>query len=250
MRPALAPRRAHVAAVIAGVVALAAPGSARAAFVADSTVDIKSIAPSYGTGSYTGTIAVDKTGTNSSTVRITLNNTTSNSYITSIGFSLPGALTSASLSTPGLNSAWRILGDSDYTNGSMFDTGVFGAFDIGAGIGSTWHTPAGSNPTNGIAAGQSGTFEFTLSGPGANVTADALMSYLSTGGAAGIGVRFRTANDKTIGGKVLAQVVQSPPPPPPPPPGVPAPPAVLLALAGAGCLLGRGALRRKPAPTA
>ncbi len=248
MRPALAPRRMIVAAIVAGAAALAAPGSARAAFVADTTVNIKSIAPSYGTGSYTGTIAVDNTGTNSSTVRVTLNNTTSNSYITSLGFSLPNSLTSASLSTPGLNSAWRILGDSDYTNGSMFDTGYFGAFDVGAGIGSTWHTSG--TATNGIAAGQSGTFEFTLSGPGANVTAEALMSYLSSNGSAGIGVRFRTAKDKTIGGKVLAEIVQSPPPPPPPPPGVPAPPAVLLALAGAGCLLGRGALRRKPAPTA
>ncbi|MBN9520923.1 hypothetical protein J0H58_20775 [bacterium] len=244
---ALAPRRAHAAAIIAGVVALAAPGAARAAFVADSTVSIKSIAPSYGTGSYTGTIAVDNTGANSSTVRITLNNTTSNSYITSVGFSLPGSLASASLSTPGLNSAWRILGDSNYTNGSMFDTGYFGAFDIGAAVGSTWHTSG--TASNGIAAGQSGTFEFTLSGPGANVTAAALMGYLSTNGSAGIGVRFRTAGDSTIGGKVLAQIVTSPPPPPPPP-GVPAPPAVLLALAGVGCLLGRGAFRRKPAPAA
>lgn len=247
MRPAQPTRRALVAAVLAGGFALAAPGSARAAFVADSTVKIQSIAPSYGTGSYTGTVAVDNTGTNSSTVRITLNNTTSNSYITSLGFSLPASLTSASLSTPGLNSAWRILGDSNYTNGSMFDTGSFGQFDIGAAVGSTWHTSG--TATNGIAAGQSGTFEFTLSGPGANVTAAALMGYLSTNGSAGIGVRFRTAGDKTIGGKVLAEIVQSPPPPPPTG-AVPAPPAVLLALAGVGCLLGRGAFRRKPAPAA
>lgn len=247
MRPAQPARRALVAAVLAGGFALAAPGSARAAFTADTTVKIQSIAPSYGTGSYTGTIAVDNTGTNSSTVRISLTNTTSNAYITSLGFSLPGSLTSASLSTPGLNSAWRILGDSDYTNGSMFDTGAFGQFDIGAAVGSTWHTSG--TATNGIAAGQSGTFEFTLSGPGANVTAAALMGYLSTNGSAGIGVRFRTAGDKTIGGKVLAEIVQSPPPPPPPG-AVPAPPAVLLALAGVGCLLGRGAFRRKPAPTA
>jgi hypothetical protein len=252
MRSAPITPRRLAAALLVGLAALASPGSARAAFVtADSTVNITSIAPSFGSGgSYTGTIQVDNNSPTSSSVRISLTNTSASQYLTSFGFSLPSTLTGATLSTKP-TSNWQLLGDADFSNGSMFDTGSFGMFDIGAAIGSTWHTSGAS--VNGLASGQTGVFVFDLVGPGANVTASALMTYLSTNSSAGIGARFRTAGSTSTGdgSKVLATVVSTPPPPPPPPPGaVPAPPAVILALAGVGCLLGRGAFRRKTAPTA
>lgn len=250
MRPALITPRRLAAALLVGAAALASPGQARAAFVkADSSVNITSIAPSFGSGgSYTGTIQVDNNGPTSSSVRISLTNTSGSQYLTAFGFSLPNTLTSASLATkPTTN--WRLLGDADYSNGSMFDTGSFGQFDIGAAIGTSWHTSGAS--VNGLAPGQTGTFVFDLVGSGANVTAEALMSILSTNGSAGIGARFRTAGSTSTGdgSKVLAKIVTTPPPPPPPG-AVPAPPAVILALAGVGCLLGRGAFRRKTAPPA
>ncbi|MFO0797918.1 MAG: hypothetical protein U0804_10590 [Gemmataceae bacterium] len=251
MRPALITPRRLVAALLVGLAALAGPGSARAAFVAaDSKVDIKSLAPTWGTGgSYTGSIEVDNNGPTSASVRITLTNT-SGLYLTSLGFSLPGTLTSGALaSKPSAN--WQLLADADYSNGSMFDTGAFGQFDVGAAVGSTWHTSGAS--ANGIAPGATATFVFDLVGAGANVTASALMGYTSTNGSAGLGVRFRSLGSysSSDGSKVLGTITKTYPPPPPPPGGaVPAPPAVLLALAGVGCLLGRGAFRRKPAATA
>lgn len=252
MRPALITPRRLAAALLVGLAALAGPGHARAAFVAyDSKVDIKSLAPSFGSGgSYTGSIEVDNNTPTSSSVRVTLTNTSGSQYLDSFGFSLPNTLTSGALSTKP-TSNWQLLADADYSNGSMFDTGAFGQFDIGAAIGSTWHTSGAS--VNGLAPGATGVFVFDLVGPGANVTADALMTYLSTNGSAGIGARFRTAGSysSSDGSKVLAYVTKSYLPPPPPPPGaVPAPPAVILALAGIGCLAGRGAFRRKAAPTA
>ncbi|QDU23168.1 hypothetical protein [Urbifossiella limnaea] len=251
MRPALITPRRLVAALLVGAAALAGPGSARAAFVAyDSKVDIKSIAPSFGSGgSYTGSIEVDNNGPTSASVRITLTNTSGSQYLTAFGISLPGTLTSGSLASKP-TSNWQLLADADYSNGSMFDTGSFGQFDIGAAVGSSWHTSGAS--VNGIAMGATGVFVFDLVGPGANITADALMTYLSTNGSAGIGARFRTAGSysSSNGSKVLATVTKSYPPPTTPPGAVPAPPAVLLALAGVGCLLGRGAFRRKPAATA
>jgi hypothetical protein len=250
MRPALLTPRRLAAALLVGLAALASPGSARAAFVsADSSVAIQSIAPSFGSGgSYTGTIQVDNNTPTSSSVRITLTNTSAGQYLTAFGFSLPNTLTSATLATkPTTN--WRLLADGNYSNGSMFDTGSFGQFDIGAAIGSTWHTSGAS--VNGLAPGATGTFVFDLVGSGANVTAAGLMSYLSTNGSAGIGARFRTAGSTSSsdGSKVLAKIVTLPPPPPPPPPPgvVPAPPAVVLGLIGVGGLF-LGRFRRKVAP--
>jgi hypothetical protein len=255
MRPALITPRRLAAALLVGLAALAGPGHARAAFVAyDSKVDIKSLAPTFGSGgSFTGSIEVDNNTPTSASVRVTLTNTSPSQYLDSFGLSLPGTLSSSTLSTKPTGN-WQQLADADYSNGSMFDTGVWGQFDIGAAIGPTWHTSGAS--VNGLAPGATGTFVFDLVGPGANVTADALMTYLSTGGsagtAAGIGVRFRPAGStlSSDGSKVMAYVTKSYPPPTTPPSAVPAPPAVLLALAGVGCLLGRGAFRRKAAPTA
>ena len=258
MRPALITPRRLAAAILAGLAALAAPGSARAAFVpTTTTANIVSGTPAYGAGSFTGSVTVNQTTASTSTVTISLTNTTNltnpasypKEYITSIGFSLPGTLTSGSLSsTTGLGSSWQLLGSAPFQNdGNVFNTGYFGAFDIGAGIGSVWHTPTGTNPASGLAPGATGSWTFTLAGAGANMTADILLATMSTNNSPGIGVRFRYAGDVSInnaaGGKVLAVLA-----PTPPPHGVPAPPAVLLALAGVGCLLGRGAFRRKAAP--
>jgi hypothetical protein len=195
-------------------------------------------------------------------VRITLTNTAtaaSGLHLDSVAFNLPGGASVSSVTltkSAGLSSSWQVNGGPPAGGNFSNDisTGPFGNLDVGAGIGSTWHTSG--TATNGLkpgnTTGSTGTFTFDLVGTGLNaITADALLAALSDSGVAGLAVRYRTSDPNHPGDKVLAKKAFTPPPPPPPPPGVvPAPPAVILALAGVGCLLGRGAFRRKPAATA
>ncbi|MBN9520922.1 hypothetical protein J0H58_20770 [bacterium] len=261
MRPALAPRRAHVAAVIAGVVALAAPGSVRAAFVADSSAQLVQDTSTSGIGKFSGTIAVDNINSGTAMVRVSLTNTSpkaNGGYITGFAFNLPVPLASATLTTAA-PSSFNLAGGGTFDNaiGNYDDVPgqPFGFFDVGAGLGADGSLNSGS-PTSGLAVGQTGTFTFTLtSNPGQfdlnQLSAELLLSLASAnpqgGGAQAFLVRFRGFKN---GGSDKVVINPDGFTPPPPPPGVPAPPAVLLALAGVGCLLGRGAFRRKPVPTA
>jgi len=262
MRSALITPRRLAAALLVGLAAFASPGSARAAFVsADSSINIVNTGNVYGGGNFTGSIAVDNNGPTMASVRITLTNTAtvaSGLHLDSVAFSLPtgASISSVTLTkSAGLSSNWQVNGGppaaGDFNND--VSTGPFGNLDFGAGIGPTWHTSGtatdGLKPGN--VSGSTGTFTFDLVGTGLNaITADALLTALSDSGSAGLGIRYRSPAGGN-GDKVRAKKTSSPPPPPPPPPGVvPAPPAVILALAGVGCLLGRGAFRRKAAPTA
>lgn len=261
MRPALITSRRLAAALLVGLAALASPGSARAAFVkADSSINIVNANNVYGGGTFTGTLSVDNNGANSASVRITLTNTAtvaSGLHLDSVAFSLPTGASVSSVTltkSAGLSSNWQVNGGPPAGGNFSNDisTGPFGNLDFGAGVGPTWHTSGtvtdGLKP--GSVSGSTGTFTFDLVGTGLNaLTADALLAALSDNGTAGPAVRYRS----TLGGsgdKVLTMQKALPPPPPPPPGVVPAPPAVILALAGVGCLLGRGAFRRKTAPTA
>jgi len=261
MRPALITSRRLAAALLVGLAALASPGSARAAFVsADSSINIANTGNVYGGGNFTGTLAVDNNGPTSASVRITLTNTAtvaSGLYLDSVAFSLPTGATVSSVTltkSAGLSSNWQVNGGPPAAGNFSNDisTGPFGNLDFGAGIGPTWHTSGtatdGLKPGN--VSGSTGTFTFDLVGTGLNaITADALLAALSDNNSAGLAVRYRTTDPNHVGDKVRAK--KTLPPPPPPPPGVvPAPPALILALAGVGCLLGRGAFRRKTAPTA
>jgi hypothetical protein len=263
MRPAHSIRRKLAAAILAGLAALAAPGSARAAFVADSTVNIAGTPQTSGPGYFTGSIAVDNLSKTSADVRITLTNTSpvaNGGYITGFAFNLPTpGVTSAGLTSAAPASFTQIGGGAPDTIGN-YDAvagSPYGYFDVGAAVGGD--LLGGGSPVSGVAVNQTGTFTFRLSSNGSynlnNLTASVLMSLLSAnpqgGGAQPFLVRFRGfANgdsDKVIGGTTT-----TPPPPPPPPPGaVPAPPGVLLGLIGlGGCFLGRGFRRRTTAAVA
>jgi hypothetical protein len=259
MRPALITPRRLVAALLVGAVALAAPGSARAAFVADSTVYIQNTGTSTsGIGTFTGTVSVDNVSKTSATVQVTLTNTNSlatGGYITGFAFNLPFGVTSANMTSAVPSTFTQVGGGAQDTLGNYDSVSgsPYGYFDVGAALGGD--LLGGGSPTGGIGVGQTGTFTFSLTSAAGGynlntLTASNLISLLSAnpqgGGAQELMVRFRGflngGSDKVIGGVICSP---PPPPPPPPPPGVPAPPAVVLALAGfATCLLGRGFRRR------
>lgn len=259
MRFAPNPRRAF-AAVLAGLAALAAPGSARAAFVADSMVYVQSSAPTAGPGYFTGTVAVDNISKTSASVQITLTNTSplaNGGYLTALAFNLPGTITSASLTTsynPNTAQSFNLIGGvtsatpkGDFSNDVT--TGPLGTLDIGAAVGPDWHSSG--TASNGLAPGETGTFTFTLNGSSSNLnnlTAQALMDLLSVAsggsGRAALAVRFRGFSGNPDNDKVVGGVVCPPPPTNPPGGAVPAPPGVLLGLLGAGCLFGRKFRRR------
>jgi hypothetical protein len=261
MRPAHTPRRKLAAAILAGLAALASPGAARAAFIADSSVNIQGTASTSGPGFFTGNIAVDNVSKTQAVVQVVLTNTSplaNGGYITGFAFNLPGQIASATLTTA-VPSSFTLIGGGSFNNtiGNYDDVpgSPYGYFDIGAAVGGD--LLGGGSPNPGLAVNQTGTFQFTLTSTGNgynlnNLTANLLMSLLSAnpqgGGAQPFLVRFRGFNN---GGsdKVIGEICDNNPPPPPPPGAVPAPPAVLLGLIGFGtCLLGRGFRRRVAAP--
>lgn len=261
MRPALITPRRLAAALLVGVAALASPGQARAAFVADSSATLVATSSTSNLGTFTGTIAVDNISPTSASVRVTLTNTTSASlggYITGFAFNLPGSIASATL-TPNPTGSFYLAGGGTFNNtiGSYDDVPgqPYGYFDIGAGLGTDGSLNGGS-PTSGLASGQSGTFIFSLTSTASgynlnNLSAQVLLSMLSAnpqgGGAQAFLVRFRGF---TNGGSDKVVIGPTPTPPPPPPPGaVPAPPAVVLGLLGIGGLF-LGRVRRRTAKTA
>jgi len=262
MPPAHSIRRKLAAAILAGLAALASPGSARAAFVADSSVSIQNNGTSTsGIGTFTGTVAVDNVSKTSANVQITLTNTNSlatGGFITGFAFNLPFGVTSAGMTSAVPSTFTQVGGGAPDTLGNYDSVAgsPYGYFDVGGALGG--NLLGGGSPNGGIAAGgNTGTFTFSLSSaPGAfnlnTLNATNLMSLLSAnpqgGGAQEFLVRFRGFNnggsDKVVGGIICDTT-----PPPPPPGAVPAPPAVLLGLIGAGGLFfGRGFRRRATPP--
>jgi hypothetical protein len=249
--------RGLAAAVLVGA-ALAAPGTARAAFVADSIVNITSTSPTQGPGYFTGSVAVDNLTTTSASIQIKLTNTSpvaNGGYLTSFAFNLPGAVKGATLTAtyaPNTAQSFNLIGGvttatpkGDFSND--ISTGPLGNFDVGAAVGPDWHSSG--TAANGLTPGETGTFTFTITGTGFNanlLTAQALMTYMSqsvNGSAVGaIGVRFRDFKDGS-GDKVFAGVLDTPTPNNP----VPAPPAAVMLGLGGLCLLGRKVRRRAKA---
>lgn len=265
MRPALITPRRLAAALLVGLAALASPGQARAAFVADSSAALVQDSSTSNLGKFSGTIAVDNISPTSAQISVTLTNTTNaklGGYITGFAFNLPVPIASATL-TPNPTGSFNLAGGGTFNNtiGSYDDVPgqPYGYFDIGAGLGTDGSLNGGS-PTSGLASGQSQTFIFSITSYAGGfdlntLSAQLLLSLASAnpqgGGAQAFLVRFRGFKNGGSDKVVINPEGNPPPPPPPPPPGtVPAPPAVLLALAGVGCLLGRGVFRRKPAATA
>ncbi|MBM3983003.1 MAG: hypothetical protein FJ304_22570 [Planctomycetes bacterium] len=229
---------------ILALCASAAPARADLLYIGDSELP----------GVFTGSIEVKNVSTTAAVVTIKLTNTSPSStlYLTGLAFNDPNSSTKGNISTvssfsasysPATGQNFRLIGGSTgYVDG--ISTGPFGNLDIGASVGSTWHTSG--IVTDGLQTGETGTFTFNVTGTAMNLLSAAnIMAAKSTSGAAGIAVRFRDAYS-SVNDKDLAAVICPPPPPPPPPGVVPAPPGLVLAGMGFGCLvLGRLRLRRK-----
>ena len=248
-RPALLLR--PLVAAVAGLALLTSAGPARADMIyfGESTLP----------GLFTGSLSVTNQTTTSAVITAQLTNTSPPSnggYITGFAFNDPnvnskgnvnGVTSFAPSYSPAAGQAFTLIGGPSYSN--TVSTSPYGYFDIGAAVGGNWL--GGGMPSDGLAVGQTGTFTFLVTGTGLNnLTAANMLAAMSSNGTAGFVVRFRGFADGTSD-KDIAGVVTPPPPPPPPPTAIPAPPGLVLAGMGFGCLLlGRLRSRRNSAPQA
>ena len=242
------------------VVALcAAATSARA--------DTVSIGESTLPGIFTGTVSVTGQTTTSAVITVQLTNISpaaNGGYITGLAFNDPNSTaggnignvaSSVTLSTayvPSTGQVFSLLGGPTSTNpthnfSNDVATSPYGNFDIAATVGGSW--TGGGMPQDGLAVGETGTFVFNVTGTSLqNLSAANLLAAMSSNGSAGFAVRFRGFNDGSSDKDIAGVICYPPPPPPPPPPpgAVPAPPGLVLAGMGFGCmLLGRLRFRRK-----
>ena len=231
---------------VAGFALFASAGSTRADLIYIGDTELP--------GQFTGSVSVTNQTTTSAVITVQITNVSplaNGGYLTGLAFNDPGKTSKGDISgvtkftpsySPAAGQAFTLIGGPSFSN--TISTSPYGSFDIGAAVGGDWL--GGGKPSDGLAVGQTGTFTFVVSGTGlSNLTAANLLAALSTNGTAGFAVRFRGFTDGSSD-KDIAGVVTPPPPPPPPPKGVPAPPGVILAGMGFGCLLlGRLRLRRK-----
>ena len=257
------PRSAHLVrplvAVVTGLALLTSCSSARAAII-----DPVYIGDSETPGMFTGSVQVTNQMPGSAIITVTLTNTSTpasnGGFITGLAFNDPNnnignTAASVSLSAvyqPSTGQVFQLIGgptatDPNYNFNNDISTSPYGRFDIGAAVGGNWL--GGGMPSDGLAVGETGTFIFSVTGSGlSNLSAADLLAAMSSNGTAGFAVRFRGFNDGSSD-KDIAGIICDPPPPPPPS-GVPAPPGLVLAGVGFGCLL-LGRLRtRRPAPVA
>ncbi|MBM3983002.1 MAG: hypothetical protein FJ304_22565 [Planctomycetes bacterium] len=233
-----------LAAAVAGLILTAAPARADMVYIGESTLP----------GLFTGTVSVTNQTTTSAVITVKLTNVSpaaNGGYITGLAFNDPnstakgniGTVTSFAPSyTPATGQSFSLLGAPTYNNSVA--TSPYGNFDVGAAVGGDWL--GGGMPQDGLAVGQTGTFVFNVTGTSMlNLSAANILAAMSSNGTAGFAVRFRGFKDGSSD-KDIAGVICPPPPPPPPPGVVPAPPGLVLAGMGFGCLvLGRLRLRRK-----
>jgi hypothetical protein len=236
------------------VIALIAASSAARADIVTFSGGGSSIHPS----SFTGSLEVKNQTTTSAVIEVKLRNTSTNAFaanaskgfITGFGFNNPG--TAAKGNITGVTSLTYTPGNVfQVVSGSNADLGSqFGQFDFGASVGSTLHTSG--TASNGVSVSEGlVTFTFVVSGTNLqNLSAAGLMTEMSANASMPnpFSVRFRGYSFSLYGGdgdKVPVSTINFPPPPPPPG-AVPAPPAIILAGMGFGCML-LGRLRRKSA---
>jgi hypothetical protein len=218
----------------------AALGSARA--------DIINIGDNELPGKFTGTLEVTNQTNNSALIRVTLTNVSpfsNGGFLTAFAFNDPGSTSKGNIGTvtnyqqafnPQTGQNFTLLGAPSFNN--SVSSAPFGLFDIGAGVGGSWHS--GGNPVDGLAVGETGTFSFLVNGTNlTKLTAANILTSMSSTGTTGFVVRFRGfadgSSDKDIAGVVVKPPENNP---------VPAPPALVLAGIGFVALIGR---RRKVA---
>ncbi|MCI0703277.1 MAG: hypothetical protein L0241_19540 [Planctomycetia bacterium] len=215
--------------------------------------------------SFTGSIEVKNQTTTSAVIEVKLTNTSTgsilpgavNGYITGFAFNDPnksskgninvGALDSSDFSasySPNTRQKFQLITNS--SNKGL--GGQFGNFDIAASVGNTLHTSG--TASDGLSVGETGTFTFLVTGSELkNLSAANLLAELSSGATepTAFAVRFRGYSYSKYGGdgdKVPLGSFSSPPTN-----AVPAPPGVLLASVGLGCLLLGRTFRRKSIAT-
>ncbi len=239
-------------AAIAGIALLGSAGPARAdlVYIGDSTLP----------GIFSGTLEVKNQTTTSATIVVTLTNLSpaaNGGYLTGFAFNDPNKAPKGDISnvtsftpnyTPPTGQQFSLIGGPTYTN--TISTSPYGKFDIGAAVGGDWL--GGGKPSDGLAVGETGTFTFLVTGSSlTNLSAANILAAMSSNGTAGFAVRFRGFKDGSSD-KDISGIICPPPPPPPPPTGgnaVPAPPGLVLAGMGFGCLL-LGRLRTRRAVAA
>jgi hypothetical protein len=226
---------------------------------------ISSLTGVNGLGAFDGTLDYVAADSLSATLTITLNNLTPSELggiLTGFAFNNPGNLITDVSLTSG-NANFGILGGLLYQNGIA--ASPYGDFDIGVSSSATFD----GDSTNGIASGDSETFEFDLSGNSLDtLSADNFFAELSNspgaGGSHALIARFRgfdnDGTDTVPGGLFFDPPAPKDPPeeednpPPPPPPDNPGTPGTLatpeptsLTLAGIAlsCFFARARLRRR-----
>jgi hypothetical protein len=214
-------------------------GSARA--------DLINIGDNELPGQFTGTVEVTNQTFNSALIRVTLTNTSpfsNGGFLTAFAFNDPNRTSKGNIGTvtnyqqqfdPQTGQNFALLGAPTFSD--SVSSAPFGLFDIGAGVGGSWHS--GGSPVDGLAVGETGTFSFLVNGTSLNnLTAANLLTSMSSTGTAGFVVRFRGfadgSSDKDVAGVIVKPPVNNP---------VPAPPALVLAGIGFVALIGRA--RRK-----
>jgi hypothetical protein len=217
-------------------------------------MDPISIGDSEIPGMFTGSVQVTNQTYNSALITVTLTNTSplaNGGYLTGLAFNDPNSPPKGNISgvtsftptyDPTSGQEFTLLGgNTNFVNG--INTEPYGDFDIGAAVGGDWL--GGGKPSDGLAVGETGTFQFLVTGTNLNnLSAATLLAAMSTDGTAGFAVRFRGftdgSSDKDIAGVITTENPNN---------AVPAPPGVVLAGMGLGCLL-LGRLRARRAAVA
>jgi hypothetical protein len=254
------PRPAHLRLLLAAVALLAAPAAARA----DQVTFTGSASSSVGSSvaSYSGTLDVQTNTVGSTTtavITVTLKNTSTggaatNGFITGFGFNVPHPSGTSAAGSAGPNANYHLL-----VNGTagVSTTLQAGAFDYAFSTSTTeLHTVNRSNPSDltlikaGLGVGQTETFTLTLTGAASGLSGLTALQVIQDTSPATVpfSVRFRSTdltkyvgNNSPDGDKVPVASYQVVKP-------VPAPPGLVLAGMGFGCvLLGRFRLRRTAA---
>jgi hypothetical protein len=189
------------------------------ASLGQAAIQIETGTSIYNVGAFQGTISYSFTNATTAQLVVSLTNTSpaaNGGFITSFAFNNPGHLISnVSLSTTtGLN---QLLGGSSTPSLRFKDNlaaAPFGQFDIGASIGSCWHS-CGTNVSSGIGVGQTGTWTFNLTGTNLNTltTQSFINSTVTTSyGPQFMAVRFRGFKKagSSSGDKIGAAVVPEP----------------------------------------
>lgn len=185
-----------------------------------STLEFSSLPGNEGLGFYSGTITWSYLGSGAGTVAFTLENespASNGGYLTGIAFNV----------TTGLSLTYA-SGLAGWSGISGVSADPFPDFDYGAAVSGNWL--GGGSPNKGIAAGETGTLVFSVTGTDALLAGLSASAFLDGSNGYAFAARFRGFED---GGsdKVLGD-----------PPTAPAPSAFAMAATG---MLGSMIARRR-----